>query len=338
MSDRLSDKLTEYLMTAQGRRVSLKDIREFLKIEPGSTDDENLRKQMSKTMVERKIVSPSGHSDGIYKVITQVRPVQVYGIDRQRRPIFNLRFPRDFTTDMELLFADAVVLREGDLITIGGIKSSGKTQLCLNFCAENINALPVLMGNEYTISVDNIHEPSPRFLDRLDRMSQWVEWVKENGTDKFTLLPVSEDYAEHIIANRINIVDWVSVDAGQLYDIGRILKGLKDNVGRGVGIAALQKKEGAVDPRGSQFVRDYSDLEILLDSFGKNPYDVLLTIRGVKESTRPIIGKTYAYTIGEGGTKIFNFREVKKCKGCSGSGYYKGHECDECFGAKYVDA
>ena len=332
-----STKLKEYLSVAQGRNVSLRDIREFMKIEPGSSDDENLRKTMAVSLVKQKIVTPSGRGDGIYKVIKQVQLVQVFGKNRQRRLPFELHFPRCFTTEMELLFAESIVIREGDLITIGGTKSSGKTNLCLNFCAENIDNAPVLMGNEYTVAVEGDYEPAPRFLERLDKMSEWVVWVNGNGMDKFTLLPVRDDYAEHIEINRINIIDWINIDANQLYDIGKVLESIKAKLGRGIGIVALQKGEGAINPRGGQFVRDFSDVELLLDTFGKNPHDVLLTIKGVKEATKPIIGKTFAYTIGESGTKIFNFREVKRCKGCMGSGNFKGHECEECYGAKWTD-
>ena len=338
MPERLSDKLIDYLSLAQGKIVFLDDIRKALHIESGSPDDTNLRTQMSTTMVAKKIVSPSGRRDGSYKVVRQVSPVQVFSVARQRRAPFELKFPRDWTTGAELSFAEAVVIREGDLVTIGGTKSSGKTQLVLDICAENIDLNPVLMGNEYTVLVEDVYEPAPRFLARMDKMSEWVEWVNEDGMDKFILLPVREDFAEHIRANRLNLIDWINLDASVLYDIGTVLEGIKRNGARGVSIVALQKGEGAINPRGGQFVRDFSDLEILLDVYGKNPHDVLLTLKGVKESTKPIVGKTFAYTIGEAGTKIFNFREVRRCSGCSGSGIFKGHDCDYCLGIGQVDA
>jgi len=168
-------------------------------------------------------------------------------------------------------------------------------------------------------------------------MSEWANWTNGDGMDKFQLLPVMDDYAEHVVANKINIIDWINLDGSQLYDIGKVLYGVKANVGRGIAIVALQKGEGAINPRGGQFVRDFSDLEILLDTFGKDTHDILLTIKGVKESIRSVVGKTYAYTIGGNGTKMFNFREVRRCKGCSGTGVYKGHDCDECFGNRYQD-
>ena len=333
---RLSDKLREFLLQAQGKEVDLDYLRKELQIDPNSPAWNGIRQQMVNLTAE-KIVKPSGRKDGIYKVISQVTPVKVYSVLRQRRPPLELKFPIDFTTGMELSFAEAIVIREGDLITIGGVKSTGKTQLSLAFCAANIDANPVLMGSEYTIMSEGVYEPAPRFLERLDRMSQWVTWVNESGEDKFTLLPVRDDFAEHVIPNRLNIADWINLDASALYDIGKVLGAFKAAVGRGIGIAVLQKGEGALNPRGGQFVRDFSDVEILLDPFGNNPHDVLLTIKGVKESIKSVVGKTYAYTIGEGGTKIFNFREVKKCPGCGGSRFQKGHDCDTCFGTGFVD-
>jgi len=335
MAEITTAEVKEYLSKIQGHQTSLAEIRREFQITTGSKSFDSVRNIMFQ-LAEQRLVVALGKR-GEYKVVTQVKPVQVFGEVRERRPTFDLRFPRDYTTDMELSFARSIIVREGDLITIGGTKSSGKTQLCLAFCAENIDSLPVLMGNEYTIMADGKYEPSPRFLDRMDRMREWVEWTNSDGMDKFELLPVSEDYAEHIIKNRINIIDWIDLGGDRLFDIGRVLKKIKSNEGRGIGIAALQKGEGTINPRGGQFVRDFSDVEILLDPFGKNTRDILLTIKGVKEATKPIVGKTYAYTIGEGGTKIFNFREVRKCKGCSGSGQWRGSSCDECFGTGYQD-
>jgi len=202
LTERLSDKLKEYLSLSQGRDVDIKDIRTFLKIEPGSNDDDNLRKLMSRNLVEQKVVTPSGKGDGRYHVITQIKPVSVYG--RERRPPIRLNFPRCFDSMLELPFAGDIVTREGDLILIAGVSNFGKTALCLNFLSENIEANPVLMGNEYT-TIDN--EPSSRFLNRLDNMD-WVQWDND-GHDRFTLLPVREDFAEHIVKGKINIIDWI---------------------------------------------------------------------------------------------------------------------------------
>ena len=336
MSDTLIDTVREFIALRQGRTIDISYVRNELKIDPNSKAWEGLYTVLSRLVQERKL-RPSGKKDGVYSVVTQIEPVRVFIPGRERRPLFDLVFPRVFDTMAEMDFAKYVCIREGDLLTFGGVKSKGKTTLCLNICGENIDKKPVLMGNEYTVLVNDKFEPAPRFLNRLDTMAEWVDWTDENGYDKFTLLPIRNDYAEHIVSDRINIIDWINLDGGELYDIGKVLEGIKANLGRGIAIVALQKGEGATNPRGGQFVRDFSDVELLLDGFGGSEDDILLTIKGVKEKTAPIVGKTYAYSITGNGTKIVNFREVKKCSDCRGVGYKVGKECEQCSGHKFVN-
>lgn len=338
MAEHLSDKIREILKTAEGRDVDLDSLRRELLIDP--TDklaNSNLRTLLSVNFVKEKLVRPSGKRDGVYRVIRQVQPIRVFTPDRQRRPIFNLKFPRD-SMNGEQILAEHIILREGDLITLGGVKSMGKTTLCLLFTAENIALRPVLMGNEYTIFTDNHFEPAPRFLSKLDRMAAWVTWTDTEG-DRFKLLPVYGDYAEYTERDKLNIYDWVNLDANELYNVGEVLKGIKASLGRGIGIAALQKGEGATNPRGGQFARDFSDLELLLDGYGESSDEILMTVKGVKEpkGKSRIVGKTFAYQIVEGGTQIYNFREVKRCPACHGTGYKGGGTCGVCKGKKFEE-
>lgn len=327
MAERLSDKLDDFLKTAQGKEVSLSYLRTELRIDPGTPSWNSLRELMRK-LAERKIVKPSGRNDGVYKVIKQVRPIKVFG--RERRPPIRVEFPCAQDTGLELDFADNIVFREGDLILLSGQSNKGKTLLCMNFCGENIESHPVLMGNEYT-TIDD--DPLPRFLHRLDNMD-WVEWADDFGEDKFTLLPVHADYAEHIVKDKINIIDWINLDANMLYGISAVMEGIKRELGKGVAIIALQKKEGESAGRGGQFTKDFADCELLLDQFGDT--EILLTVGKIKEYTKPVSGRMFAYTIVNG-VKITNFREVVKCLPCKGTGFGRGGLCDACSGRGKID-
>ena len=331
--------IKEFLSKQQGKEITLASIRKELNILAGSKSFDAVRNimfQLSEQKDGTKLVRPSGKRDGVYKVIKQVTPVPVFSVERERRPVVDLIFPRDFNTMAEMSFRENVIIREGDLILISGVSNYGKTTLCMNFCGENINSHPVLMGNEYT-TVDE--EPAPRFLNRLDTMNVnnggWIDWIDVDGNDRFTLLPVRDDFAEHIVKNKINLVDWINIETGEHFLIGSVLSGMKRNVGRGVVIAVIQKAEGADAGRGGQFTKDFADLELLIDKFGES--DVLLTIGKVKEYNKNVIGKTFAYSILNG-VKIVNFREVRKCGKCHASGYIKGEKCDQCFGKKFIDA
>lgn len=275
---------------------------------------------------------------GLYRQIKPVKRVTVFDKSRERRQPFNLIFPRDFDTGMEMDFSEHIVIREGDLIEIGGQSNWGKTTLALNFAGENIDRLPVLMGNEYTTRVGDTdeYEPTARFLNRLDNMD-WIQWTNGDGSDKFELLPVRADYAEHIVKNRINIIDWINLPANQLYDISRVEEDIKAELGRGIGIPVLQKGIGDM-ARGGQFTKDFIDCELLIDKFTEN--ESMLTIGKVKECTRPVMGKTYAFGIFQG-VKITNFREIVKCNTCYGKGWKKAGNtsipCEDCRRTGYVD-
>lgn len=326
MTERLSDKLEDFLKTAQGKEVNLDYLRKELRIDPGTPPWNSIRELMHR-LAERKIVKSSGRRDGVYKVIQQVKPIKVFG--RERRPPISIHFPCDYDTKEELSFASSIVFREGDLILLSGQSNKGKTTLCMSFCGENIDEHPILMGNEYT-SVDN--EPMPRFLSRLDDMD-WVEWA-ENGEDKFTLLPVRADYAEHIVKDKINIIDWINLDANALYGISNVMEAIKKELGKGVAIIAIQKKEGESAGRGGQFTKDFADCELLLDQFGDT--EILLTVGKIKEYTKPVSGKMFAYKITNG-VKITNFREVVRCPFCKGLGSTRGSPCSECEGRGKTD-
>ncbi len=294
MPDNLTDKVREFISTRGGREIDVNFIRKELKIDPNSKAWDGIHTIIYR-LVEEKRLRPSGKRDGVYRVVVEVKPVKVFIPGRERRPPFDLVFPRDFETMQQMNFAEDIVIREGDLILISGMSNFGKTTLCLNFCGENIDKNPVLMGNEYTVFVEDKTEKNPilakekykpasRFLSRLDTMSNknegWIDWVDGDGNDKFTLLPVRDDYAEHIIKDRINIIDWINIETGEHYMIGTILEGIKKQLGRGIAIIAIQKAEGATAGRGGQFTKDFADLELLIDGFGHD--DALLTIGKVK--------------------------------------------------------
>ncbi|KKL63447.1 hypothetical protein LCGC14_2175010 [marine sediment metagenome] len=322
---RLIDKLREFLLTCQGKEVSIDYLRTELKIDPASPTYQSIRKSML-DLANQKIVKPSGRKDGIYKVIKQVQRVQVFG--RERKPPLTVAFPRDYNTMNEILPARDIIIREGDLILISGRSNFGKTALCLNFCAENIDSNPVLMGNEYT-TID--HEPSPRFMQRLDNM-EWIDWTNGDGIDKFELLPVFDDYAEHIIKDRMNIIDWINIDTGEFYLIGKIMEDIKRAVGKGIGVITIQKAEGADAGRGGQFTKDFADVEILLDSYGE--HEILMTFGKVKESRCRVTGRSFAFGL-EKGVKITNYRELSKCS-CH-KGWRGSKRCDECNGTGYKE-
>lgn len=336
MIERLSDRLRDFLKECEGKQVDLRYLRQELRINPDEPAWSGIREQM-RTFVREKIVRPSGRNDGVFWVVKQVKPVPLFSVQREKIPPFKLMFPKYDNTGMELDFAEHITFREGDILTLAGKKNKGKTILCMNFTASNADIRPVLMGNEYTRLVGEKYEPDQRFLNRLQHIDG-VEWLDDEGNDKVTLLPVKGDYAEHIVPDRLNIIDWINLDANQLYDISKVMEDIKANLGRGVAIIALQKGEGDAG-RGGQFTKDFTSCEILLDSVNGSE-DILLTVGVVKEATKPIMGKTYIFNTWNG-ARITNFREVVKCHTCYGKGWKKSGNsslpCDNCERTGYIN-
>lgn len=307
----------------------IKDFRVRHEIDPDSSTFYMAIERLLKDKYLKKV------GRGCYRKVKYAFPVKVFG--RERRPPIELNFPRDNGTDLPLFFSKEIVIREGDLILISGFTNKGKTLLCVSFAGENIKSKPVLMGNEYT-TVDG--EPSPRFLNRIDEM-KWVEWADAEGNDNFVLLPVMQDYAEHIRRDKLNIIDWINLP-GEYYMISPVLEGIKRELGKGIGIVSLQKNPGVEYGRGGNPSKDFADCELLLDKFGENENDVLLTIGKVKEPMKgcSVSGRKFVYHIKDG-VKIVNFREVIKCHQCFGKGWLtKGNSskpCAACGKLGYID-
>ena len=196
----------------------------------------------------------------------------------------------------------------------------------MNILAENIDSHPVIMGNEYT-TIDD--QPTDRFVNRLTQMN-WVEWINGCG-EKFTLLPVRDDYAEHIVKDKINIIDWINLE--EHYQISKIMESIKREIGAGIAIIAIQKAEGAESGRGGQFTKDFADVELLIDQYGDSE-ETLLKIGKVKESRCRVSGRTFAFGITSG-VMITNFREVFQCHTCKGKKFIGVKRCSDCDGVGY---
>ena len=339
MIERLSDRLKEYLSNAIGREVNLRDIRAFLRIEPGSKDDMNLRTQMATTMIAGKIVKASGRNDGIYKVLIPIRPVEWWVEKPDEQPL-NFRFPKSHIDDTGFDIEDLVEIFAGDLILISGQSNYGKTCLTLNLLAENISLFSAgntLMGSEYTACDDEI---TPKFKRRMQKMD-WVQWIVD-GKPRFQLLPIGGDYEDYVVKDNLNLIDWISLggEAGEYYLIDRITKKIKDRVGRGVVVAVLQKNKDAEHGEGGERSVRYVDLELKIDRFSE--FESLLTIGKVKApKKRGVEGRTWAFGIQDYGANLIDIREVVRCVTCWGKGYTGNAEnrkrCPSCEGRKYVN-
>jgi len=323
-------EIKQFLKRVRGE-IDLNTIRGEFGIERGTRSWDAVRNIMYQLSEGKsRVVKPSGRRDGIYKVINYAESVNVFGVPRERTPNFDLVFPKDMDTGMELPFACNWSCKQGDLVLVAGQSDYGKTTLIMNFIAENLDKNPVLMGNEYT-NTDG--QPKDRFLDRLLAMD-WVQWTNGDGGDRFELVPIHEDFEDNIRRDRINAIDWIDLE-DEPWKIKDVSKGLKRAVGQGVVIAVIQKNEGKDSGYGGSPTRFYADLELLIDRH--NDYESRLTV-GKAKGGKGISGRSWAYEIRNTGTKIVNVREVVKCHQCHGFKFIKGKgKCDVCDAVGWLD-
>jgi len=307
MAELTKDMVEQWLLT-EDYEFYLDKFREKHSVDPTNS---NFYKAVERLVLEKKL---KRLRRGLYKQIKHINPVKIFSVKRERRPPFELFFPCDYDTRQPFPFNEDVVIREGDCILIAGFSNYGKTALAVNFLGENIDYNPALLGNEFTKD----DEPTPRFLNRLDAMD-WVNWVDDEGEDKFTLLPVYDDFEEYIIKNRINIVDWINL-RGEYYMISNVMEDIKRAVGDGIAILVIQKNEDKEYGRGGAPTKDFADLELLIDSHGEN--ESRLTVGKTKETHRRITGRSWAYGIAKG-VKLTDIREVVKCPRCYGKKWVK---------------
>lgn len=293
-------------------------------------ESDNFYKVISRWCIEKKL---KRLGRGLYRKIKPIKPVRWRDADETK--YYDFRWPKSHTDNSTFGFEDTINVSAGDLVAIVGVSNFGKSTIALNILGENVDINPcLLMGNEYT-TLDNM--PSPKFKRRMMRMD-WVNWVSENGEDKFLLLPVRDNFEDYIEAGKINIVDWINLREN-VYRIGGIFEDMKAQVGDGVIVAVLQKDEDRDLARGRGYTRDMADVYLKIDPHGKD--ESRLTVDKVKDPKKPITGRMWAFKIIDYGANLANIREIVKCHTCWGKGWKKqGNSsipCDMCGKMGYID-
>lgn len=337
MPERLIDKLRALLASAEGREVNLRQLRDELRLEPGTPAWESIRMSMS-LLSTQKIVKPSGRSDGVYKVLIPIKPV-VFSLDGDdKEGILPVRFPRSYIDDTTFGLEDMVELSVDDLVLVTGETNYGKTGIALSFLGENLDLLEgnLLMGSEYTSSAGEI---SPKLKRRLRRMD-WAKWV-ENGVPRFKLLPVEHDYEDYVsqYPQHLVVIDWLTLP-GEFFLIDSVMKTIKNGISGGLGVVVIQKNKGQEFAEGGQRSERCADLVLKIDRFGQ--FESMMTIGKVKaaKGASPT-GRTFAFTITDYGANLQYIREVIKCPKCWAKGYIRkegeAKKCPLCLGKKFID-
>ena len=275
---------------------------------------------------------------GLYRKVRLVQPIDWMSAEDDVELPFNWFTSHADSTDFGL--NGLISIAPGDLIVFAGVSNAGKSALVKNLLAENLSLFPtkpVLMGNEYTVAIEEGDKPSPKFKRSLMAMD-WVTWANGNGS-KFDLLPVRGDYEDHIVKDTLNIIDWINL-TGEFWAIGKVMENIKKKVGQGVAVVCLQKDKEKELGRGGAFTHDMADAYFSVDILKQG--ESRLTVGKVKEAKGMVVGKSWSFKISNHGSTISSIYEVERCLKCKASGLVWDRQlqqqmrCGDCAGVGWL--
>jgi len=191
--------------------------------------------------------------------------------------IFDLRWPAPF--HLERL----VKLYPKNIIVVAGASNAGKTGLLLNVVRENMGRHRII----YFSSEMGAEELRLRLEKFQVPISSWRFEARER----------SANFPDVVVPDAVNIIDYLEVTK-DFYEVGGEIKKIFDQLTTGIGIIAIQKKEGQDLGRGGGFTLEKSRLYISME----------------QGELKIIKGKNWAKPGMNPNGKVFKFKMVDGCK------------------------
>ncbi len=204
---------------------------------------------------------------------------------------------RDDTT---FYFNDNIVVYPKDIIVLAGESNIGKTALCLNFLAENINTFPVT----YFTSSDLGKE---KFKDRI-RSFDWADFMAD-GKPKFDLVHQDKNYEDTIQPNNINIIDWLLM-TDEMWKIADKMLEYKNCLDKGIVILALQKPRGRDTAYGGEWTKMHASVYLSLSYDKTAMHNVLCVEKCKAPGIEDPNYKKFSFYL-KNGAKLMNITEIE---------------------------
>lgn len=224
-----------------------------------------------------------------------------------RKPIdistFDLVFPYGVDDGTDFDWNDNIVVTPGDVIVIAGKSNKGKSTMCKNFLANNVN-------KHNCIYFDSEYNPS-----RFQRQMNEIDWVKPDlwtayDEGRFILAENQGNYEDIIQPEKINIIDWLRVE-DEFWKVATIIKEIKQSLTTGLAIIAIQKGFGELGMGGVHSLFDAA-LYVTMDWDDKQNCNTLCVIKAKECKKQYLDAKKYTFTIGANGTKFFDIKMLGK--------------------------
>lgn len=210
-----------------------------------------LRTSACEKLIEDGMLERCGNRRGYYRPIDGLLIEQDFmGCDG--RPI-ELWLPFELTSKVDIF--------SRNIITLGGEKNAGKTALLLNIAYCNRSKFSVHYFNS-EMGDQELKRRLIRFKD--GDLSQW-------GSVKF--YERARDFSDVIFSGPqdLNLIDFLEL-SDEFWKVGQLIRNIHDKMGDSICIVALQKKAGADNPRGGEFVKEKARLHLDLTNDWDSEY------------------------------------------------------------------
>lgn len=174
-------------------------------------------------------------------------------------------------------------IRAGNIILISGSPNAGKTAFLLQtvhdffrstHISKDICVLTSTKKIRYINSEMSLPELQHRLLESGTSLETWANYVE--------FLPCSRDFADLIIPDGINLVDFLEVHE-DFFLAGKMLAEIHEKLSTGVAIVAMQKKPGADYAKGGAMTLEKPRLVINLDRTERGSF--MCKLMKIKEPT-----------------------------------------------------
>lgn len=200
-----------------------------------------------KKMCEAEVIESVGRKTGLYRKVNKEVKEQAWWED-EGLPL-PLRFPLNVDQ-----FANVY---PGNIILLEGSKSQGKSSFCFEFARLNQNIYPK------KVQYQNIEMANSEIKERVKQYEEDRMWTEAKIRDRVTMIRRTSDWADIIVPDAINIVDYL-LEYSETFKLPNFIFDIHKKLTTGICLIAVQRDPVKPYPTGGRATRDIPRLVLSL--------------------------------------------------------------------------
>jgi hypothetical protein len=200
-----------------------------------------------KKLCEVGVIESVGRKTGLYRKVNKEYTEQSWWED-EGSPL-PLRYPLGVER-----FANVY---PGNIILLEGSKSQGKSSFCFEFARLNQSVYPK------KIQYQNIEMANSEIKERVKQYEEDRMWTETKIRDRLTMIRRTSDWADIIIPDAINIVDYL-LEYSETFKLPNFIFDIHKKLTTGICLIAIQRDPLKPYPTGGRATRDIPRLVLSL--------------------------------------------------------------------------